>query len=60
MLSPNHDGWSCGHRGTGRAITVAFSPGVNKVYFENNNKGRIRAFFIGEETTSGNEKIRMT
>ncbi|HUE12832.1 MAG TPA: cellulase family glycosylhydrolase [Planctomycetaceae bacterium] len=59
VLSPNNEGWSW-PLGTGRAITVAFSPGVKKVYFENNNKARIRAFFLGEETSSGNEKIRMT
>jgi len=59
VLAPNNTGWSW-PLGAGRGITVAFSPGVRKVYFENNNKGRIRAFFIGEETSSGTEKIRMS
>jgi hypothetical protein len=58
-LSPNNEGWSW-PLGPGRAITVAFTPGVKRVYFENNNKARIRAFFLGEETSAGNQKIRMT
>ena len=58
-LSPDNAGWSW-PLGPGRAITVAFSPGVKKVYFENNNKARIRAFFLGEETSAGNQKIQMT
>lgn len=59
VLSADSTGWSW-PLGPGRDIKVVFSPGVRKVYFENNNKGRIRAFFIGEANSGGTEKLRMT
>ena len=46
-----------GRSGPDREIKVVFTPGVKKVYFENNNKGRIRAFFVGEANSAGTDKL---
>jgi hypothetical protein len=59
VLSPENTGWTW-PLGSGRDIKVVFEPGVHKVYFEQNRKNRIRAFFLGETTTSGTDKLRIT
>ena len=54
-LLPNNEGWSW-PLGPGRAITVAFSPGVKKVYFENNNKAILEDIAAKKQITPENEE----
>ncbi len=69
-LLPNEEGWVW-HLGPGAAkvdgtdsggqeVKVTFTPGVKKVFFENGNKNRIRAFLVVPATAAGTEPIRMT
>ncbi len=59
QLSPGGEGWFW-PIGAGRDMRVAFSPAAKKVYFENDNKARIRAFFVGESSSAGLTRYRMT
>jgi Cellulase (glycosyl hydrolase family 5) len=58
-LIPDNAGWEWS-LGSGRGIKVTLEPGVKKLYFEQNRKNRIRAFFLGEETANGIDKLRIT
>ena len=59
VLLPDNTGWSW-PLGPDREVKVVFTPAVKKVYFENNNKGRIRAFFVGESNSGGTDKLTIT
>ncbi len=59
VLLPDNTGWSW-PLGPDREVKVVFSPNVKDVYFENNNKGRIRAFFIGASNSDGTDKLTTT
>ena len=58
-LLPENSGWEW-PLGEGRDIKVIARAGGQKLYFEQNRKNRIRAFFLGEETANGTEKLRIT
>ena len=59
VLLPDNTGWSW-PLGPDREVKVVFSPAIRKVYFENNNKGRIRAFFVGASDSAGTDKFTVT
>jgi Cellulase (glycosyl hydrolase family 5) len=54
------DGKLDGTDPAGQEVKVVFTPGVRRVFFENGNKNRIRAFLIEPSNSSGTEHVRMT
>lgn len=59
VLLPDNRGWKW-DAGGGNVLQVAFDRPIASVHFEQGNKGRIRAMFIGGNIEPGDQTIVMT
>jgi Cellulase (glycosyl hydrolase family 5) len=58
-LLADNSGWEWVLK-NGQRMKVTFSPSIAKVYFERNNRGRIRTFLLSDKIEAGTSPLKMT